>query len=79
MILSNDAFAPVAFLNIKNASLKQKFWETDDPIQSLQRRLAYVKSVVKDPYQYIEDCVDDVSVNVTLKTKNFKIFSLNVI
>ncbi|KAK6620281.1 hypothetical protein RUM44_006682 [Polyplax serrata] len=62
VILSNDAFAPVAFLNIKNASLKQKFWETDDPIQSLQRRLAYVKSVVKDPYQYIEDCVDDVSI-----------------
>lgn len=63
--MSNDAFAPVVILNVKNAELQSKVWGADDPVQSLQKRLDNVRTLVKNPYYYVQDCIDEISLNVS--------------
>ncbi|KAL0268731.1 UNVERIFIED_CONTAM: hypothetical protein PYX00_010554 [Menopon gallinae] len=59
IIHSNDAFAPVGYLTVRNATLENKTWENEDTLSSLQARLNYIKAIVNPPYYYIQDCLDE--------------------
>lgn len=67
IIHSSDAFAPVGYLNIKNATLEAKVIRNTDPLQSMEARINRIKKIVRTPFFYVQDCIDDLTAAVIMR------------